>query len=72
LSSTFSRTLPTAPNLTAPGVLEVRTGLVSVRPYPSRMITSNEAKNSATSEDSGAPPEIKNLIFPPSLALILL
>ena len=29
-------------------------------------------KGSATSEDKGAPPDIKNLILPPSLAFILL
>ena len=53
--------------LQLPGVFDVKTGLVSVRPYPSRIVTFNEAKNSATSDDKGAPPDMKNLKAPPTL-----
>ena len=41
----------------------------SVSPYPSRMSTSSEWKNSAISFESGAPPEIPMRKFPPSCAL---
>ena len=55
--------MPGDPNLILSGLLAVRTGLVSVNPYPSKIIISREAKNSAIFLDNGAPPEIKNLIF---------
>ena len=46
-------------------MLLVSTGLVSVNPYPSKINIPIPAKNSATSLDKGAPPDIKNLILPP-------
>ena len=70
--STLNNALPTDPKRIFPGELVVKTGLVSVNPYPSRIITFKEAKNSATSGDRGAPPDIKNLILPPVFAFILL
>ena len=36
------------------------------------MVISTDAKNSAISFDKGAPPETKNLIFPPNFSFTLL
>ena len=69
-TSTPSIGCPTVPNFTCSSLLFVITGLVSVKPYPSRIIIFAAAKNSAISWDRGAPPETKNLNRPPTRSFI--
>ena len=45
--STLSNFTPTVPNLIFSGVLLVRTGEVSVKPYPSNIVIPIPEKNSA-------------------------
>src|SRR6185437_10393168 len=68
LMVTPGMTVPTVPSLGFCGGLRVRTGDVSVSPYPSRMGRLQAKKKSATSAERGALPEMKVLSRPPVAA----
>ena len=68
-TSTPGSGLPTVPNRKSPGRFTKLAALDSVSPYPSSTSTSAAWKNSAMSRLSGAPPETKNRIRPPNVAL---
>ena len=70
-SSTRGMTLPAVPKRTLPTALPVRTGEVSVSPYPGMTLRPTAWKNSAMSLERGAPPQMKYRIRPPVLAVIL-
>ena len=65
-SSTLGSAFPTVPLRGAPGGFTVRMGAVSVKPYPSMIGRPTPWKNSAIETDSGALPDTRYLMRPPT------